>query len=128
MKRTILAVIGGLFVWAIVATLLNFVVRAALPGYTVAESALAFSMAMKIARLSLAVIASLVAGIAVARVAPASRAAPWITGLILLAAFLPIHIQIGARLPVWYHVFFLVTLAPLIAIGARMVRPNATSA
>ena len=124
MKRTILAVIGGLVVWASVATLLNFGVRALLPGYTTAEPALAFTLAMKIARLSVAVAASLIAGMAIARIAPSSRAAPWIAGLLLLAAFLPIHLQIGARLPLWYHLFFLTTLAPLVAIGARLARPR----
>lgn len=120
MLRTILAVIGGLVAWAVVATLLDIGVRYALPGYRAAEPLLLFTMPMKIARLSLAVIASLAAGAVARAIAPASKAAPWIVGLILLALFLPSHIQIGARLPLWYHLFFLVTLAPLVALGAQL--------
>ena len=120
MVRTILAVIGGLVAWAVVATLLDIGLRLALPGYREAEPALAFTLAMKLSRLTLAVIASLAAGATVGTIAPASRWAPWIAGLIMLALFLPEHIRIWSLLPVWYHLFFLVTLAPLVALGARM--------
>ena len=118
MWRTILAVVGGLVAWALVATLLNIGVRLALPGYSEAEPALAFTLAMKIARLSLAILASLAAGATAKSIAPASRAAPWVVGFIMLALFLPVHISIWSRLPVWYHLFFLVTLAPAVALGA----------
>jgi len=120
MVRTILAVIGGLVAWGVVATLLDIGLRLALPGYHAAEATLAFTLVMKLARLTLAVIASLAAGAAIGRVAPASRAAPWIAGLIMLALFLPEHIRIWPLLPVWYHLFFLITLAPLVALGARL--------
>ena len=120
MGRTILAVIGGLVAWALVATLLDIGLRLALPGYREVEPALAFTLVMKIARLSLAVVASLAAGAAVRAIAPASRLAPWVTGLVMLALFLPEHIRIWPLLPVWYHLFFLITLAPLVALGARL--------
>jgi hypothetical protein len=120
MWRTILAVVGGLVAWTLVATLLNIGVRHALPGYSEAEPALAFTLSMKIARLSLAIIASVAAGAVARSIAPASKAAPWIAGFILLALFLPVHIQIWSLLPVWYHLFFLVTLAPSVALGAML--------
>src|SRR6185436_964244 len=120
MWRTILAVIGGLMAWTLVATLLDIGLRLVRPGYREAEPALAFTLTMMIARLSLAVIASLAAGAAARSIAPASNLAPWIIGLVALAIFLPEHIRIGARLPLWYHLFFLVTLAPLVGLGARI--------
>lgn len=122
MVRTILAVIGGLATWAIVATILDIGVRHALPGYRAAEPLLILTMPMKIARLSLAVIASIAAGFATRAIAPASKIAPWIVGLVMLALFLPSHIQIGARLPLWYHLFFLLTLAPFVVLGAQLRR------
>ena len=123
MVRTILAVIGGLVAWALVATLLDIGLRLALPGYHAAEATLAFTLTMKLARLTLAVLTSLAAGMATRAIAPASRLAPWLVGLIMLAFFLPVHISIWPLLPVWYHLFFLVTLAPLVALGARL-RPR----
>jgi len=120
MVRTILAVIGGLVTWTAVATLIDIGLRLALPGYREAEPVLAFTLVMMIARLALAVVASLAAGAAVGAIAPAGRWAPWLVGLVALAVFVPAHIRIWNSLPIWYHLFFLVTLAPLVALGARL--------
>ncbi len=118
MWRTVLAVVGGLVAWTLIATLINIGLRLVLPGYSQAEPVLAFTLTMKIARLSLAVVASLGAGAVIRSIAPASRAAPWICGFIILALFLPVHISIWPLLPIWYHLFFLVTLVPFVAVGA----------
>lgn len=120
MWRTILAIVGGLVGWTLVATLLDIGLRHTLPGYAQAEPTLALTFTMKIARLSLAVIASLAAGAIVRAISPAGRWAPWLTGFLMLALFLPEHIRIWSRLPVWYHLFFLITLAPLVALGAQL--------
>lgn len=122
--RMVLSVVAGLVTWAVVATILDIGVRYALPGYREAEPSLILTLPMKIARLSLAVIASLGAGFVTRWIAPASRIGPWIVGLVMLALFLPSHIQIGARLPLWYHLFFLLTLAPLVALGAQLRMPG----
>jgi hypothetical protein len=120
MVRTVLAIIAGLVMWMLVATILDIGLRHALPGYQAAEPVLAFTLAMKIARLALAVIASLAAGAAARVIAPASEAAPWIVGLVLVVLFVPTHIRIWSLLPIWYHLFFLITLAPFVVLGARL--------
>jgi hypothetical protein len=120
MKRTIVSVVAGLIAWTLIVSLLNRGVRLALPGYTEAEPELAFTLAMKIARLSIAVITSVATGAIVRAIAPASRFAPWIVGGVILAAFVPVHVGIWSRLPVWYHLFFLLTLVPLVVFGARL--------
>ena len=120
MWRSVLGVVGGLAAWTLIVTLLNIGLRHALPGYAQAEPLLAFTLTMMIARLSMAAITSLAAGAVVGAIAPASRWAPWAVGLIILALFLPVHIQIWPRLPVWYHLFFLVTLVPFVVLGARL--------
>ena len=118
MWRTILSIVCGLVAWGLIATLLNFGLRWWLPGYVEAEPAMAFTLPMKIARLSLAALASLGAGALVRVVAPEGRWAPWIVGLVLVALFVPVHLQLWNKFPVWYHLTFLVTLAPLVALGA----------
>jgi hypothetical protein len=125
MGRTILAVISGLVVWGLVATVLDIGLRHALPGYAAAEPLLAFSLGMKIARLALGAVSSLAAGAVARAVAPASRVAPLIVGLIMLALFVPGHVRIWSRLPIWYHLTFLTTLAPLVVLGG-LWRPGAT--
>lgn len=120
MLRTIGGIVAGLVAWALVVSLINRGLRLWLPGYVTAEPLLQFTLAMKIARLSMAAVTSLVAGAVVRAVAPASRFAPWIVGLVLFALFLPSHIQLFNRFPLWYHLSFLVPLAPLVALGAAM--------
>lgn len=118
MKRTVIAIVGGLVAWTLIVSLLNRGLRVALPGYTEAEPELVFTLPMMIARLAMAAVTSVAAGAVVRWIAPANRWAPWIVGLLITALFLPAHIEIGARLPLWYHLFFLGTLAPLVALGA----------
>lgn len=120
MWRTISSILVGLVVWTVVATILNFGLRAALPGYHAAEATLQFTMAMKAGRLSLAALASFAAGASVHAVAPASRAAPWIAGGIVLALFLPVHYQLWSKFPVWYHLTFLLSIVPLFGLGAAL--------
>ena len=84
MWRTVASIVCGLVAWAAVATILNFGLRAALPGYHAAEATLLFTSAMKAGRLIEAAIASFVAGLVVRAIAPTSHAAPWITGAIMV--------------------------------------------
>ena len=120
MARTIGSIIVGLVAWGVVVTLLNFGLRAAIPGYHAAEASLLFTGAMKAGRLIEAAIASFAAGMAVRAVAPASRAAPWVTGLIILALFVPVHIQLWSKFPAWYHLTFLLSIVPLVWLGATV--------
>ena len=71
-------------------------------------------------RLAIAVLTSLAAGAVVRSITPGSNFAPWVVGIVLLALFVPFHVHIGARLPLWYHLTFLLTLAPLVWAGARL--------
>jgi hypothetical protein len=122
MGRTIASIIAGLVAWVAIVTLLNFGLRAMLPGYHAAEATLQFTLAMKIGRLTEAAITSIAAGAIVGMIAPSKRWAPWLVGLIVLAMFLPLHISIWDRFPVWYHLTFLVPLAPLVVFGATLTR------
>ena len=127
MVRSILAVVAGFVVWALVATLLNFGLRAGLAGYALAEPTLTFTLGMKIARLILGALASLAAGAAAGLIAPTKTAPGWVLGAIILALFIPIHVQLWAQFPVWYHLTFLGTLVPLVALGAAFTRTRPRS-
>ncbi len=121
MKRAILAVVAGLVVWTLVATLLNFGLRAGLAGYTLAEPTMTFTLGMKVARLILGALASLAAGAAAGLIAPSRTGPRWVLGGIILALFIPAHIQLWAKFPVWYHLVFLGTLLPLVAMGGALI-------
>lgn len=122
MMRAIFAVLAGFVTWFVVATLCNFLVRALLPGYTAAEPALTFSLAMMVARLGLAVVSSLVAGYVCSAVARGHLGALYGCAALLVLFFLPIHYNLWQKFPLWYHAFFLLTLAPLVLLGAAVQR------
>ena len=121
MGRTIGGIVAGIVAWVLLVTVLNWGLRAWLPGYAQVEHAMTFTLTMMVARLAIAAITSLAAGALVRAIAPASRFAPWIAGLVLVAMFVPEHIHIWQKFPIWYHLTFLVTLAPLFALGAALL-------
>jgi hypothetical protein len=126
--KVVLSVVVGFVVWFAVATVGNFVVRAAIPGYPEAEPAMIFTLPMLLARLALGVISSLAAGFACAMVLRPHARAVRFFAIALVVFFLPVHYALWESFPVWYHVIFLVSLAPLALLGAKLVRPRAAGA
>lgn len=122
MKRSIHGLIMGLAVWVLVASLLNRGLRFGLEGYAAAEPQMTFTHAMMAARLALGALASLAAGAVTRAVAPSSTRVLWVLGAVLLAAFIPVHVQLWTKFPVWYHLVFLGTLVPLVVLGGTITR------
>ena len=122
MKRSIFAFIVGLVVWVLVVSLLNRLLRLGLQGYAAAEPQMAFTYGMMAARLTVGALASLAAGAVTRAIAPSSTPALWVLGTVLLAAFIPIHVRLWTKFPVWYHLVFLGTLIPLVVLGGTFSR------
>jgi len=120
MLRNVAGIVAGLVAWVLIVTVLNFGLRLWLPGYVEAEPGMDFTLAMKIARLAIAILTSVAAGALVRVIVPTSRWASWIVGLVLLVLFVPEHVHLWNRFPIWYHLTFLVTLVPLVVLGARL--------
>lgn len=120
MKRSILACLAGLLTWVVVVSVINRVLRLSLPNYTPAEHTLQFTLAMKWARLLMAIVTSLAAGAVTRWISPLSRWAPLIVGSVVLAMFVPLHIAIWSKLPVWYHLTFLLTIIPAVLVGSLL--------
>lgn len=120
MKRSILACLAGLFTWVVVVSVINRMLRLSLSNYTAAEHTLQFTLAMKWARLLMAIVTSVVAGTVTRWVSPSSRWAPLIVGGVVLAIFLPVHIAIWSKFPAWYHLTFLLTIIPAVLAGALL--------
>jgi hypothetical protein len=122
MKRSIAACAAGLVVWILLVSILSWLLRRFLTGYAAAEPGMNFTLGMLGARLAIAALTSIVAGVVVSRVAPAASRLPWLVGAILLAIFIPEHVLLWPKFPVWYHLTFLITLVPLVALGAHLAR------
>lgn len=128
MKRSVLALLVGLALWVVVVSLLNRGLRVGFTGYRAAEPTMTFTLGMKAARLMIGAVASLAAGAATGMMARSKTGLPWVLGAILLLAFIPVHIGLWTKFPLWYHLSFLGTLVPLVALGARLTRGRARNA
>jgi hypothetical protein len=124
MGRKIIAVVGGLVAWIVVATILNWLMRVGWPGYAEAEKPMAFTLPMLEGRLVVGALSSVAAGAVFARIAKGAGAAAIALGIVLLAAFLPVHFGLWDKFPVWYHAVFLISLLPLAVLGARAASPR----
>src|SRR5690242_294942 len=111
--RLVLAMLAGIVAWMLVASLLNVGLRFALPGYSVAEPEKTFTVLMQLARLVLGAVASLAGGAAAGWIDRPAGPSAWILAILLLAAFIPMHVALWPLFPVWYHLTFLLLLAPL---------------
>lgn len=115
--RFAIAVLFGLAVWVVAVTLGNLVLRAAIPDYRAEEVAMTFSLLAQLSRLALALVATVAAATTAVILNHGGAIAALVVGFVLLALFLPLHVSIWAKFPVWYHVFFLASLP----LGARLV-------
>jgi hypothetical protein len=116
MGRTIGSVAAGVAVWIVLVVAIDFAMSFAWPDYQAAKPDMSFSLQMKIARLAESTVALVIASLVAARIAPASRAASWALGIVLLLIFIPIHYSLWDKFPFWYHAYFLASLiaVPLI--------------
>lgn len=122
MLRSTLAIIVAVVTWFVVATICNWILRAALPGYSAVEVSMNFTLTMMICRLILGLVSSLCAGFVCAAIAGRASVAPKIAAAIMVVLFLPVHYMLWAKFPIWYHLFFLLSLAPTMLIGATLKR------
>jgi hypothetical protein len=68
------------------------------------------------------VIASLAGGAACAAITRGSDIPEVVLAGLMVAIFLPVHYGLWAKFPPWYHLAFLISLAPLVLAGAELVR------
>jgi len=119
MIRSIFAVIVAVVTWFIVATIGNWILRAGLPGYSAVEVSMNFTLTMMICRLLLGLVSSLCAGFVSATIAR-NRIAAKVAAAVMVVLFLPVHYMLWAKFPIWYHLFFLISLAPMLLVGAAL--------
>jgi hypothetical protein len=87
---------------------------------------MAFTLPMLLTRLAIGAVATVAAGLVTAAIARRSMRATLATGLLLLLMFIPNHISLWPRFPVWYHLTFLSSLLPLTRLGGMLIgrRPS----
>jgi hypothetical protein len=120
MSKKIQAVASGLVVWVAVGTVGGIIMRSLWPGYASVVGAMTFTLPMLLARLSIGALATLAAGLVASVIAPRPKFVRLMPGLILLAAFIPRHIMLWSKFPIWYHLTFLLSLVPLTYVGGTL--------
>jgi len=128
MARGILGVVAGLLTFVAVVAVAGIIMRGAWPEYARVADAMTFTLPMMIARLAIGALATIAAGLVTAAIAKRSTLVRLAPGLLLLAAFIPQHILLWEKFPVWYHLTFLLSLVPLTYVGGRAVSREAPSA
>ena len=122
MAKKILGVVAGLVAWVIVVSIAGSIMRAVWPAYASVADAMTFTLPMMMARLSIGAVATVSAGWVAGMIAGRSTIATVLPGVLLLVAFIPEHISLWEKFPVWYHLTFLLSLIPLTFAGGKMAQ------
>jgi len=122
MAKKSFGVVAGLAMWITVVTVVGAIVRRSWPAYASVADTMTFTLPMLIARLLIGALATLAAGLVTAMIAPRSMLARLMPGALLLVGFIPVHIMLWDKFPLWYHLTFLLSLVPLTYLGGRFVR------
>ena len=126
MTKNIVGILAGLVVWGIIATVAGLIMRVSWPAYASVASAMTFTLPMMIARLSIGALATIAMGIVTAAIAK-SVIVRLMPGVLMLLIFIPQHVTLWEKFPVWYHLTFLLSLVPLTYLGGRFGgRPNSS--
>jgi hypothetical protein len=120
MGRKILGVVAGLAVWQIIVIVAGAIMRQSWPAYASVADAMTFTVPMLVARLSISTVATFVTGLVTASIIPRAVLARLMPGVLLLVGFIPVHITLWDKFPVWYHLTFLVSLVPLTYLGGTI--------
>lgn len=121
MTRNLLGVVTGLAVWLAITFFVGFIMRGTWSAYASVADAMTFTLPMMLARLSIGAFATVVMGFVTACITQ-SVFARLIPGVILLIVFIPEHVMLWDKFPIWYHLWFLLSLVPLTYIGNSIYR------
>jgi hypothetical protein len=128
MGRIVASVVAGIILWVALAIGIDIAMSQFWPDYVVAKHTYLFTLQMMIARLAESTIALVIASWIAARIAPASRAASWALGIVMLLFFIPVHYSLWDKFPIWYHLYFLTSLVVIPAIMGRVMGARASVA
>ena len=120
MVKAVIGVVMGLAVWVAIIAGAGVIMRLSWPAYASVAAAMTFTLPMLLARLSIGAVATVSAGFVATRITPRSMLVRVIPGVILLVAFIPQHITLWDRFPLWYHLTFLLSLVPLTWVGGTI--------
>jgi len=127
MVRFGIAVVSAVLAYMGIGAIGLFMLLATWPGYAEASPGRTYTLPMLLARLGVALLSALAAGVAAGRIS--GLRAAWVAGVVLVAAAGWIHLaQVWADYPLWYHAAYVLPILPMMAAAAwasarRTARP-----
>lgn len=120
--RIPVGVAAGIVAWFVVATVGDWALRLAIAGYADVEASMHFTLAMQLGRLAVGAVSSIAAGATCAWLVPSTRRAVIALAVVMVLLFLPVHYRLWSQFPAWYHATFLISIVPLVFLGAHLGR------
>jgi hypothetical protein len=121
MARSSIGIVTGLAVWLAIVIVAGLILRETWPAYASVADAMTFTLPMMIARLSISALATIAMGFVTARITR-SALTRLVPGIILVMVFIPQHMMLWEKFPLWYHLWFLLSLVPLTYLGNSLAR------
>jgi peptidoglycan/LPS O-acetylase OafA/YrhL len=121
---TFWVVLAGLIAYAAIGKLGLYLLQVSWAGYALHSTDKSYSTGMLLARLLVGVLASVAAGITVAKVTNSQRKSAWIVGVIVLCGASYIHFmtKTWTDYPLWYHLAYVLPIVPVIALSRLFVK------
>ncbi len=120
MLRIFLGVTVGFVVWSILWVGVDAILRAVWTSYDESVKAMTFSSSMLIVPLVLSAVVSIISGFAAALISRENSKSSLILGILLLIVGIFVQISVWDKIPLWYHLTFLILLIPMTILGGKL--------
>src|SRR5258708_3783705 len=120
MRRDIWAVLAGAVFWIGIVMCLRLLVRLIWPEYAAAEGVFAFTLPMRLSRLTVGAVAMVIASLVTGMLSQRPDVTTIVLGSIVFLGAVPDHIVVWNKYPVWYHFTFFASLLPLSFLGGKV--------
>jgi predicted transporter len=120
MLRIFLGVTVGFVVWSILWVGVDAILRAVWTSYDESVKAMTFSSSMLIVPLVLSAVVSIISGFAAALISRENSKSSLILGILLLIVGIFVQMSVWDKIPLWYHLTFLILLIPMTILGGKL--------
>ncbi len=120
MLRIFLGVTVGFVVWSILWVGVDTILRAVWTSYDESVKAMTFSSSMLIVPLVLSAVVSIISGFAAALISRENSKSSLILGILLLIVGIFVQMSVWDKIPLWYHLTFLILLIPMTILGGKL--------
>ena len=120
MLRIIIGVVVGFIVWSILWVGFDAVLRAVWISYDESVKAMTFSSTMLVIPLILSAIVSIISGFVAALISRENSKSSLILGILLLIVGIFVQMSVWDKIPLWYHLTFLILLIPMTILGGKL--------